>query len=203
MGCIAAETSRSGVCVMKRIIFGLAALFALCGPQAASAQGLELDEIRAGVMFHNVYSGFLPTDTSGYRFDYLEDVSFSALFASPDIDAFRWIGSPRPEIGATVSLNGRENLVHANLLWQFGIFDTPLYIELGFGAAVTDGALTGAVAPARNMGCAIGFYESAGIGAHLSDTVTATLRYEHTSNLELCSANEGLSNLGLMIGFKF
>lgn len=184
-------------------------LVALSGG-AAQAQGvhdlahnLGIEEFRAGVFFHNAYGGFLPTDPNNFDFSYLEDVSFSALFTSPDVDAFRWIGSPRPEIGATLSLAGRENLVHANLNWQFGIFDSPLYLELGLGAALTDGQLTGAVAPARNMGCALNFYESAGIGAHLSETITATVRYEHISNLGLCSQNQGLSNFGLMIGFKF
>ena len=72
-----------------------------------------------------------------------------------------------------------------------GIFDTPLYLELGFGAALTDGQLPGAVAPARNFGCALNFYECGGIGAHLRENVTATMRYEHISNLELCTPNQG------------
>jgi hypothetical protein len=37
----------------------------------------------------------------------------------------------------------------------------------------------------------------------VSENVTVTLRYEHISNLELCSPNDGLSNLGLMVGVKF
>lgn len=188
----------------------LAVVLTAFGGATAQAQGngelsntFGLEEFRAGVFFHNAYGGFVPTDPNNFDFSYLEDVSFSALFASPDLDAFRWIGSPRPEIGATLSLAGRENLVHANLNWQFGIFDSPLYLELGLGGALTDGQLTGAVAPARNFGCALNFYESAGIGAHLSENITATLRYEHISNLGLCTPNQGLSNIGLMVGFKF
>ena len=173
---------------------------ALAGP--AQAQDFGLEELRAGVFYHSAYGGFLPTGPN-WDLSRLEDVKFAALFASPDIAAFEWIGSPRPEIGATLSLAGRENLVHANLNWQIPVFDTPLYLELGFGAAVTDGALTGATRPARNFGCSFNFYEAAGIGAHVSDNVTLTLRYEHMSNLEICQPNDGLSNLGLMIGFSF
>lgn len=171
---------------------------------AAQAQDLDLglDEVRFGGFFHSAYGGFLPTGDN-WDLTRLESVKFSALFASPDIDAFRWIGSPRPEIGTTLNMSGRENLVHANLNWQIPIFDTPLYLELGFGAALTDGALEGAERPARNFGCALNFYDAAGIGAHVTENVTMTLRYEHISNLEICSPNDGLSNLGLMVGVKF
>lgn len=169
----------------------------------AAAQGLVLDELRVGGFFHNAYQGFLPTSPN-WTLNTLSDIKFSALFASPEIDAFAWIGSPRPEIGATLNLSGfSESIVHANLNWQIPVFDTPLYLEVGLGAAVTNGALTGAAAPARNMGCSVGFYDAVGIGANLADNVSLTLRYEHVSNLEICSPNEGLSNLGLMLGVRF
>lgn len=171
-------------------------------PSSVLAQENPFDEVRAGIFYHSAYSGFLPTGDN-WDLSRLESIKFSALFASPDIDAFRWIGSPRPEIGTTLNLNGRENLIHANLNWQIPVFDTPLYLELGFGAALTDGALQGATHPERSFGCSLNFYDAAGIGAHVSDNVTVTLRYEHISNLDLCAPNEGLSNLGLMVGVKF
>lgn len=172
------------------------------GTGTASAQDFGIEEFRAGVFYHSVYSGFLPTGDN-WDFSRLEDVKFSALFASPDLAVFEWLGSPRPEVGATFNLNGRENLIHANLNWQIPVFETPLYLELGFGAALTDGALQGATLPARNFGCSLNFYDAAGIGAHVSENVTVTLRYEHISNLNQCPPNDGLSNLGLMVGVKF
>lgn len=184
----------------KPVIISAAVVAALATPAAAQDFGIE--EFRAGVFYHSAYSGFLPTGDN-WDLSRLENVKFSALFASPDIEAFRWIGSPRPEIGTTLNLNGRENLIHANLNWQIPVFDTPLYLELGFGAALTDGALQGATSPERNFGCSLNFYDAAGIGAHVSDNVTVTLRYEHISNLDLCPPNQGLSNLGLMVGVKF
>ncbi|WP_338608506.1 acyloxyacyl hydrolase [Pelagibacterium nitratireducens] len=180
----------------------IVALGAMMVASPVAAQDIALDELRAGVFFHSAYGGFLPTGNN-WDLSRLEDVKFSALFTSPDIEAFRWIGSPRPEIGATLNFNGRENILHANLNWQIPVFETPLYLELGFGAAVTDGALSGATLPARNFGCSFNFYDAAGIGANVSENVTVTLRYEHISNLELCAPNEGLSNLGVMVGVKF
>lgn len=181
-------------------MFGIGAALAGSG---ASAQGLTLDEVRAGGFFHNAYQGFLPT-SSNWTLERLHDLKFSALFASPDVDAFAWIGNPRPEVGVTLNLDGfDESLVHANLNWQIPVFDTPLYLEAGFGAALTNAALDGAARPARNLGCPLAFYDAFGVGANLSDDVTLTVRYEHISNLELCSPNDGLSNLGVMLGVRF
>jgi len=186
---------------MRSVVSGFVAAFLLAAP--ASAQGLVLDELRFGGFFHNAYQGFLPTSPN-WTLDDLQDVKFAALFASPDIDAFAWIGSPRPEIGTTLNLDGlSESFVHANLNWQLPVFDTPFYLEAGFGAALTNAALEGAARPARNLGCALAFYDAFGVGAHLSEEVSLTLRYEHISNLELCEPNDGLSNLGLMLGVRF
>ncbi|WP_157969962.1 acyloxyacyl hydrolase [Pelagibacterium sediminicola] len=180
------------------------ALFALALAAApAMGQALVLDEVRGGVFAHNAYHGFIPTSLA-YDFSRIENVKFSALFTAPALDDAWWLLSPRLELGGTFNLAGRrENLVHANLSWQFGLFETPLYLELGLGAGLTDGALSGAVAPARNFGCPLNFYESAGIGAHITETMTATLVYEHMSNLGICTPNEGISHVGVQLGWKF
>ncbi|WIY52693.1 acyloxyacyl hydrolase [Devosia sp. YIM 151766] len=162
-----------------------------------------VDELRIGLNAHDVHHAALPFLVGEWRLDRIEDVSFDVLFASPDLDAFRWIGAPRPEIGATLNLGGQDSLVHANLTWQLPVFDTPLYLEAGLGVAVHDGALSGAAPGRKNFGCRINFYERWGVGMQVSDQATATLTYEHTSNNGWCDANDGLSNVGLRLGWKF
>jgi hypothetical protein len=167
------------------------------------AQALVLEEVRGGIFAHNAYGGFVPTSLA-FDFSRIENVKFSALFSAPALDDAWWLLSPRLELGGTFNLAGRqENLIHANLSWQFGLFESPFYLELGLGAGLTDGALSGAAAPARNFGCPLNFYESMGIGAHLSETVTATLVYEHISNLGVCTPNQGISHVGVQLGWKF
>lgn len=188
---------------MKHRVLALAGFACLVLPQTALAQdGRALDELRLGAFFHGAYSGFLPTGDN-WDLSRFEDVKISALLLLPEHPVVEFIGSPRLEVGGTLNFAGWESLVHTNLNWQFGLLDTPLYIELGFGGALTDGARAGARPPARNLGCPLNFYSAAGIGAHVSETVTLTLRYEHISNLDLCENNDGLSNVGLMLGFKF
>jgi len=83
------------------------------------------------------------------------------------------------------------------------LFETPFYLEGTFGAAVHNGVLAGAVGTRKNFGCAVNFYERFGVGARLGENATATLTYEHSSNNGWCAANDGLSNFGLRVGWKF
>jgi lipid A 3-O-deacylase len=163
-----------------------------------------VDEIRIGIHAHDVSYAALP-----FKFDYdlsqIEDLSFDVLFTSPDIDAFRWIGSPRPDLGVTINLDGQDSLAHLGLTWHLPVFDTPFYVEGTFGGAVHNGYLTGSPDPNEraNFGCRLNFYERYGVGANLSESMTATVTYEHTSNNGWCDANQGLSNFGVRLGWKF
>lgn len=162
-----------------------------------------VSELRFGIHAHDVHHAALPFSVGEWRLNQIENVSFDVLFHSPDYDVFRWIGAPRPELGATINLDGQDSMAHLGLTWQLPIFDTPIYLEGTFGAAVHNGALTGAAPGRKNFGCQVNFYERFGVGMHVSESVTATLTYEHTSNNEWCQANDGLSNFGLRVGWKF
>jgi lipid A 3-O-deacylase len=197
---------------MKRLIgqtcVSLLALGLLAAPSwsqdSFSAGALDIvDEVRLGLHFADVHYALFPTDPTGWNFSRLETVSLDILFVSPDIDVFRWVGSPRPELGVSANLAGRDSMAHLGLTWQVPLFETPFYLEGSFGAAVHNGALSGAAPGRQNFGCHVNFYERYGVGANVSDSVTATLAYEHTSNGGLCSPNDGLSNLGFRLGVRF
>lgn len=171
-------------------------------PVDASAPGL-VDEVRLGIHAHAASPYFWPTYVGSWEMGDVSDVSFDVLFTSPDLDAFRWLGSPRPEVGVTANFSGEESLLHAGLTWQLPIFDTDFYLEGSLGAAAHTGYLTDAPEGERNLGCRVNFYERFGLGANITDNVTATVTYEHTSNWELCEENNGFSNIGVRLGWKF
>ena len=179
----------------------IAAMALITSVLPVQAQEFGVSEFRAGFLAHSV-------DERGpngeiLNFTNWEDVTFEVLFTSPDIDAFRWIGSPKPNLGGTLNFNGRESMAHLGLTWQAQIFDSPFFIEGTFGAALHNGALSGAAAPARNLGCSLMFYESAGLGMDVADNMRVMLAWEHASSANLCSPNQGLTNVGLKIGYKF
>ena len=162
-----------------------------------------VDEVRLGMHFHSAYYTMLPQNVQDWYWDDLEDLSFDVLFTTPDMDAFRWLGSPRPEVGATINMLGYDSLYHFGLTWQLPVFDTPIYLEGTFGGAVNDGYLSNPPPGYREFGCRVNFYQRFGIGANLSENLTATVTYEHTSNAGLCEHNAGLSNVGVRFGWKF
>lgn len=174
------------------------------GAQALSqdlAQNFGVSELRAGFHAHSI-------DELGPSGEILnltnwEDVTFEVLFRSPDVDAFRWIGSPKPNFGATISLAGKESMVHLGLTWQVPLFDTAIFFEGTLGGALHNGALTGAAKPLRNLGCSLLFYQSAGIGVQVSDNMNVMLAWEHASSANVCAPNRGLTDVGIKVGYRF
>lgn len=160
-----------------------------------------IDELRLGVGAHDAYHSFWPNLHP--NLSDISDLSFDILFRTPDIDAFKWIGSPRPELGTTVNFNGEESILHAALMWDIPIFDTGAFIELGAGGAIHNGHLDDAPPGGRNLGCRVLFYERMGIGMNIGDSATVSLAEEHISNSDLCDYNNGISNVGIRVGWKF
>jgi len=194
---------------VAHLVLGFLALAAV----PAAAQSLTtpepfadiVDEVRIGIHAHDVDYTALPSRPGQWDLSEIEDLSFDVLFTSPDLDVFRWIGAPRPDLGVTINLDGEDSLAHLGLTWQLPVFDTPFYLEGTFGAAIHNGYLDGSpdTASRHNFGCRVNFYERFGVGANISEQMTATLTYEHTSNNEWCDNNQGLSNFGVRVGWKF
>lgn len=197
---------------MKILRVAVALLTLFAGPAVVRAQDMTtlpsagvldyVDEVRIGGHVHAVYWTMFPQSFDQWTWRAPSDISFDVLFRTPDMDAFAWLGSPRPEVGVTFSTT-YETLAHFGLTWQLPVFDTPVYLEGTFGGAIHNGYLTNPPPGWSALGCRVNFYERFGIGANVSQNMTATLTYEHTSNAGLCDANGGLSNVGIRLGWKF
>lgn len=146
----------------------LATMILVVAGTQAFAQDFGVSEFRAGFYAHSVDEA--GSNGQEPNFANWEDVTFEVLFRSPDIDVFRWIGSPKPNVGATISLVNKESMVHLGLTWQVPIFDSPFFVEGTLGGALHNGAMNGATLPMRNLGCSLLFYQSAGIGWNVSNT---------------------------------
>lgn len=166
--------------------------------QPASAGEFGLSEIRAGILAHSVDPFGLP------NLSRIQDANFEALFTAPYLDTFTWLdGELRISVGGTANFGGLESMAHLGLNWHVPLGDGPWWAELTLGGAIHNGALSGVVYPARNLGCPVLFYESGSIGYDVSESVSVMLTLEHASNGELCQPNRGLSNMGIRAGVKF
>jgi lipid A 3-O-deacylase len=158
---------------------------------AANASG---NEIRLGLQAHDPWS---PEHGSA-------DLAFTLLFAVPPAITTGWaVLTPRPHIGAALNTTGKTSHLHAGLTWTFDL--TPaVFLEASIGAAVHTGQTGRNIASDRSaMGCSLHFREAGAIGYRLNENWSVMTTLEHLSNAGLCSRNRGLTNLGVMVGYRF
>jgi lipid A 3-O-deacylase len=181
---------------------GLAATVAL-SPLSAQAQGKIVDEVKAGLLAHDV--GFL-----GHHVEGGADVNLEMLFTPPDI--LRVIGSPRPHIGADINTAGKTSDGYFGLTWGimliqslFGAGDG-VFANGSLGGAIHDGSpLTGATPPPgrKLLGSRILFRESAELGYQINPAISVSAILDHISNANLAPRNAGITSAGARLGFKF
>src|SRR3954451_7374283 len=91
-------------CVFFAALAGAVALL----PVTTAAQTKIVDELKVGGLAHDV--GFLGRHVEGGA-----DVNVELLFTSPDL--LRYIGSPRPHIGADINTSGNTSDGYFGLTW--------------------------------------------------------------------------------------
>jgi lipid A 3-O-deacylase len=193
--------------IVPRIValaaLGIAALLVLVPPRAAAQTNL-VDEIKTGVLAHDV--GFL-----GHHVETGADINLEMLFASPDL--LNVIGSPRPHIGADINTAGNTSGGYFGLTWGCTLFQNLLrpgdgiFINGSLGGAIQDG-FTGTAAtkppPGRKLlGSAALFRESAELGYQITPVVSVSALLDHISNANLAPRNAGITSAGARLGFKF
>ncbi|MFC3703992.1 acyloxyacyl hydrolase [Devosia honganensis] len=185
---------------MKRLIVAIAVVAGLVS--APAAQEFGLSELRGGLFAHSAdepgaFFGIFDTSR-------MQDVNVELLFHVPGLTDWPALGELRPHLGATVNFGGLESMVYAGLSWTVPLFDTPVFLEASFGAALHNGSTNGVAAyPARHLGCSPLFRESASLGVMVTETASIMATVEHASNANLCDGNRGLTNMGLRFGWRF
>lgn len=108
--------------------------------------------------------------------------------------------SPRVHVGGVVSLDDGVNQAYAGLTWDVYLTDR-IFLEASFGGAIHDGNT--ADNDPDSYGCALNFRESFGVGMDLTDRISILAKVDHMSNAGLCGENQGLTNAGVQLGYKW
>lgn len=152
-----------------------------------------IDEVRLGLFIHDSEQG---NDEDG------ADLNLEILYGRIGhargnfLDYFLM---PRPHLGATISFKD-TSLAYAGFTWDLQITER-LFVETSFGGAVHNGPFDDKDDAA--FGCAANFRESASLGVALSDRWRMLATIEHMSNAGLCGENDGLTNAGVRLGYKW
>ena len=169
-------------------------------PGPAAAQAGFVDEVKLGLLAHDV--GFLT-----HHVESGADVNLEILFTSPSL--LRFIGSPRPHIGADINTAGNTSDGYFGLTWEASLqelfgFAPRVFLAGSLGGAVHDGYLTSGAPPGRKLlGSRILFRESAELGYRLTPTISVSAILDHISNANLAPRNAGITSAGARLGFRF
>ena len=191
---------------MRRSTLTLFALaLAVTAPGIARADDQNIiDEVRFGAYEHDA-------SVLGHQKETGADVGDEVLFTSPSFLSVIW--APRPNLGFLINTAGETSQVYGGLTWTWNFADNVLrendgfYVEFTEGPGFNNGKInvTGAVESQRrkSLGSNVLFREDLDLGYHITPNWSIALSYNHISNADLATRNEGLNDIGARIGFKF
>jgi lipid A 3-O-deacylase len=174
------------------------ALLTGIGTSAAVAGDGVFDEVKLGVQAHDVGIG-------GHHKENGYDINGELLFVSPDF--LKWAYAPRPHIGVSGNTDGNTDQVYAGLTWTVygkqGIFssDNNFFVNLGLGGSLNDGAIFKTDGSRKDLGSHVLFREGLDVGYWIMEKTNVSLYLDHISDAGLTTHNDGLTNLGVRVGF--
>jgi lipid A 3-O-deacylase len=167
-----------------------------CVPFAATGHANDiLHELKLGVLSHD-----LPGLWAGYRREAVAaDINIEAQL-KPALDV--GIGSVRPALGGTINTIGQTSHVYADARWTY---DAPsgVFVSLGLGAALHDGHTNTSDPNRKALGTHGLFHIPAEAGYRFAGRHSISVYFEHTSNANSQTFNEGIDRLGVRYGYLF
>jgi lipid A 3-O-deacylase len=187
--------------VMRAAAFW-AFLALLAGPAAAWDTTVEptpqsglIYDMKIGALQHD------PSITGNRKEPFTTDLNLEVMF-SPSLPIL--FGTVRPALGATINFAGFTSKAYLDARWQveccWGAF-----FALGIGAAIHNGE-EDSLATAQNhkqLGYRVLFHPNLEWGYRFTEHHSLSIFFEHISNANTASKNEGLDNLGLRYGYRF
>jgi outer membrane immunogenic protein len=113
-----------------------------------------------------------------------------------------WLFSPRPLVGASISLRGKTNEAFAGLAWQAPLA-SGLFLEMSFGGLVHDQKLFEIYPDRPRLTTRFLFRESIAVGYDIDPRWRIIAFADHGSNGNLGYANRSINHVGMMLSAKF
>lgn len=152
-------------------------------------------EIRGGVLYH---------DTSGKESGVDLNAEYLSKWAAFDLFVPRTKVQAifRPHIGANLNLNGNTSYGYAGYSLTLNL-TSRLFVEGSFGGMIHNGLSDSHDDDRLDLGCNVMFRESISAGIRLTENWNVSGILEHASNSGFCSDNNGLTNVGIRMGYVF
>lgn len=184
---------------MHRWLCTLALVASLGGISTAFADdatsGGLISELKLGALAHDVpglWSGF-QVETPAV--DGNAEVLFHPIYSNE-------ISSLRPAVGATINPNNQTSHGYLDVRWTIAP-DPRWYVTFGIGAAYQNGLTDAGNSGRKWLGSHVLFHPTAELGLNLDAHNNVSVYFEHMSNANTQSHNEGMDDLGVRYGYRF
>ncbi len=154
-----------------------------------------LHEVRFAALSHDV-DGLWSGDRAEGGVDWNAEVTFFREGWS------LWRGEVRPQIGVSINDQGDTSKAYAGALWEIEA-DWGGFFAIGLGAAIHNGELETDDDDRKQLGSRVLFRIPIEIGFRFWEHHSLSLAFDHVSNANLASENEGLDTLGIRYGYRF
>ena len=162
---------------------------------SAALAGGWIRELRGGALAHDVDGLW-----SGTRAESGVDWNAEVVLWRAGL-GLRW-GTLHPNLGVSVNDRGDTSKLYAGVLWDleapFGMF-----LNLGVGAAIHDGRRDTSDDDRKQLGSRVLFRIPIELGYSITEHHRLMVTFDHVSNADLASPNEGLDTLGVRYGYRF
>jgi hypothetical protein len=180
---------------VKAVLATAALAIGLALPNGAIAQSAPSSlEFRGGVLAHDV-----PDLWAGFNLEGGVDINAELLFGQ-GLAVFG--GSLRPALGVSVNTEGFTSRAYLDARWEVH-FESGIFFGLGLGAAVHDGLLDPTEPDRKALGSRVLFHIPIELGLRLDARHSLSVYFEHMSNWDLATYNEGLDAIGVRYGYRF
>ncbi len=159
-----------------------------------------ISELKLGVLYHDL--PFLGTHKEKGA-----DIDAEVLFASPDF--LKVLLAPRPHLGISANTSGYTSQAYFGASWAWTLVHNVvsqgdgLFAGFSLGGALNDGKLRSQSPNRKSLGSHLLFRESLEGGYQFNSPFSLSVYADHISNAGLAKKNQGETNAGMRVGYKF
>lgn len=188
----------------------LLALGFWCAPPVEAHAAAPGYEIWLGVLAHDA-------PIFGKRKERGPDLNAELVFPSPVpanvvagvAPAFRWLLTPRPDIGGDWNTAGGTSQIYLGLTWTAELADNvwragdSIFLDVSVGPGLNNGEISTSDPDRLSLGSHLLIHSSLQVGYRIDHAMSVALFLDHASDAGITDPNDGLTNVGVRFGLGF
>ncbi len=142
-------------------------------------------------------------DTGPFTSQRLSGGVINAEIVAPSPQFLGFLGSPRPYLGAEISISSTPvHVIYGGFNWEAHLTQR-FYLGFSAGGSWNSSKLTVGGGGTKNLGSSLLFHLQASAGFDFTSNLTGQVFLNHFSNAGIKAPNHGLESVGARLGYRF